>query len=107
MDRQFTPATEEYIKKTKIKYRKKMGQYFTPKFVRDKLLHQLPQKRNPLILDPACGSGEFLLSAKGYFKNCRLVGWEIDCTLTRMVKKLYPEMTIIATDSLFLRAAPR
>jgi len=56
----FTENTTSYINQADIKYRKKLGQYFTPKPVREALIEQLPKNINhPKILDPACGSKMF------------------------------------------------
>lgn len=100
MPDQFTDISQKYLDKTDLKHRKKLGQYFTPKFVREYLLKQLPKKKNAKILDPGCGSGEFLISAKEYFGRCRLTGWEIDPKLARLSKKQMPSADIKKTDAL-------
>ena len=58
---EYTKESIDYLKNTDIKKRKKLGQYFTPKSIRELLLSKLPKKDNADILDPACGSGEFLI----------------------------------------------
>lgn len=99
--KEFTNATVEYIEKTDIKYRKSLGQYFTPRSVREALLNKLPNTINePKILDPSCGTGEFLITAKEYFKNPKLYGWDIDDKLTNIAKKLVPEAKFKSADSL-------
>jgi adenine-specific DNA-methyltransferase len=99
--KEFTPATIEYIKKTDIKYRKSLGQYFTPKSIREALLSRLPNAiENPKILDPGCGTGEFLITAKKYFKDPKLYGWDIDKKLVNIAKELIPEANIKNTDAL-------
>ncbi|NOY87999.1 MAG: N-6 DNA methylase [FCB group bacterium] len=97
---QFHQLTERYIKTTDIEYRKKMGQYFTPLFVRQHLLHHLPKTKAPQILDPACGTGEFLLSAQEYFENPQLYGWEIDPHLVNLSQRINPQAKIIKADAL-------
>jgi len=68
-EEELTDATIKYIKETDINYRKSLGQYFTPKSVREALLSRLPNTiRNPKVLDPACGTGEFLITAKNILK---------------------------------------
>jgi len=86
--------TIEYLKRTSVKYRKALGQYFTPRTARELLLTQLPKLNNAAILDPACGTGEFLLSAKDHFPNPRLYGWEIDEELVNISRNLIPEAHI-------------
>lgn len=99
--KEFSDLTMEYIKQDNIKHRKAFGQYFTPRSIIEKLLKQLPNKKSGLkILDPACGTGEFLIVAKNYFKNAKLYGWEIDKKLVDICKKNVPTAEILNIDSL-------
>ncbi len=100
MSNQFHEISDKYLKETDLKHRKELGQYFTPKFVRDHLISMLPKMKNPKILDPANGTGEFLSAAKDYFGDCELTGWEIDPKLVKLSKKLIPEAKIKSLDSL-------
>ncbi|PIP16002.1 MAG: hypothetical protein COX45_00385 [Candidatus Portnoybacteria bacterium CG23_combo_of_CG06-09_8_20_14_all_44_36] len=98
---EFNAATINYIKETDINYRKSLGQYFTPQSVIKALLEKLPQTiENPKILDPACGTGEFLIAAKKYFKNPELYGWDIDKKLVDISSRLVPKASVNKTDSL-------
>lgn len=97
---EFRPETLEYMSEVDIECRKSLGQYFTPESIRKKLLSQLPKKRNPKILDPGCGTGEFLLTAKEYFNNPELYGWDIDEKLVRISQKLVPDAKIEKSDAL-------
>ena len=99
-DSEFAAATTNYINQTDINYRKSLGQYFTPKSIREMLLEKLPEMENPKILDPACGTGEFLVTAKKYFNNPKLYGWDIDKKLVDISKDLIPEANLNKTDSL-------
>jgi len=100
-EEEFTDATIKYIKETDINYRKSLGQYFTPKSVREALLSRLPNTiRNPKVLDPACGTGEFLITAKKYFKNPELCGWDIDKKLINIAKELVQKANFKDTDAL-------
>ncbi len=98
--KEFCQETIDYIKSTDLDYRKKMGQFFTPRFLRDALLSKLPKLVKPKVLDPSCGTGEFLISAKEYFKEPILYGWEIEPILTKIAKKLVPEANIELADAL-------
>ena len=91
---EYTKESIDYLKNTDIKKRKKLGQYFTPKSIRELLLSKLPKKDNADILDPACGSGEFLLSCKKYFKNPILYGFDIDKKLINISSKLVKNASI-------------
>lgn len=97
---EYTKESIYYLKNTDIKKRKKLGQYFTPKSIRELLLSKLPKKDNADILDPACGSGEFLLSCKKYFKNPILYGFDIDKKLINIASKLVKNASIKNFDFL-------
>lgn len=97
---EYTKESIDYLKNTDIKKRKKLGQYFTPKSMRELLLSKLPKKDNADILDPACGSGEFLLSCKKYFKNPILYGFDIDKKLINISSKLVKNASIKNFDFL-------
>lgn len=97
---EYTKESIDYLKNTDIKKRKKLGQYFTPKSIRELLLSKLPKKDNADILDPACGSGEFLLSCKKYFKNPILYGFDIDKKLINISSKLVKNASIKNFDFL-------
>ena len=97
---EYTKESIDYLKNIDIKKRKKLGQYFTPKSIRELLLSKLPKKDNADILDPACGSGEFLLSCKKYFKNPILYGFDIDKKLINIASKLVKNASIKNFDFL-------
>jgi type I restriction enzyme M protein len=47
-----------------------LGQFYTPRPVADLLAAFTIDGERPLILDPGCGSGTFLMSAYGYLAHC-------------------------------------
>lgn len=98
---EFNQLTINYIKQTNLNYRKTKGQYFTPQFIRVQLINQLNKNIiNPLILDPACGTGEFLVTASKYFNNPKLFGWEIDKNLITLAHQLIPQASLLNVNSL-------
>ncbi|TKZ32046.1 HsdM family class I SAM-dependent methyltransferase [Brachyspira catarrhinii] len=97
---EFTKESIDYLNNADLKKRKNLGQYFTPKSIRELLLSKLPKKDNANILDPACGSGEFLLSCEKYFKNPKLNGFEIDKNLVSIASKLIKNSNIKNIDAL-------
>lgn len=100
-EKEFSIETIKYVDKADLSHRKKFGQYFTPKFIRDELIKQLPRSiKNPRVLDPACGTGEFLITAREYFKSPELYGWEIDEKLVKIANKLVPQANLVRADSL-------
>ena len=101
---EYTKESVDYLNKADLKKRKNLGQYFTPKSIRELLLSKLPKKDNAEILDPACGSGEFLLSCEKYFKNPKLNGFEIDKNLVSIASKLVKNSNIKNIDALNIDA---
>ena len=104
MIKEYTKESIDYLKNTNIEKRKKLGQYFTPKSIRDLLLKELinisEKKDNVKILDPACGSGEFLLSCRKYFNNAEIHGFDIDESLVSISKKIINNADVKCLDTL-------
>jgi adenine-specific DNA-methyltransferase len=97
---EFHPETLRYMSETSLEYRKKMGQFFTPRSLREELLQRIPRLVKPKVVDPACGTGEFLLSAREYFVEPELHCWEMDPKLAEITKRLVPEAQVECVDSL-------
>ena len=99
--KELTDATIKYMERADIKYRKSLGQYFTPRSIREALISKLPNiLDNPKVLDPGCGTGEFLITAKEHFKNPELHGWDIDKNLIKISKDLIPGSKLKNINSL-------
>ena len=95
-------------------YRGQEGQFFTPKVAVNALVELTSPTANDLIIDPACGSGSFLLeaaryiSAAGEFKPEKIHGIDKDASLVRLSQlhlslqydTLFP---VICADSLAWR----
>ncbi len=98
--KEFADATVKYMEETDMRHRKSLGQYFTPRSIREILLDKLPNKKiAPKVLDPACGTGEFLITAKKVFKQPRLYGWDIDKKLINIAKELVPKANLKKLDA--------
>lgn len=97
---EFHPETVRYLLSVNSAHRKKLGQFFTPRNLREDLIQRLPKLRKPRVLDPACGTGEFLLTAREYFEEPELYCWEIDPVLAEAAKKVVPEAFVEVVDSL-------
>jgi len=97
---EYTLETLHYIERTNVSKRISLGQFFTPRSLREELLSKLPRLVRPKVLDPACGTGEFLLSAKDYFVEPELYCWEVDSEVAEVAKRLVPEAVVEVRDSL-------
>ena len=45
------------------KFRQNSGKFFTPEHIAEIMVNLVPVKKNAVIMDPACGSGSFLIAA--------------------------------------------
>jgi len=97
---EYHPKTLEYLARAALDHRKGLGQYFTPRSVRSKLLDLLPKRRYLRILDPACGSGEFLLSARERYPSATVAGWELDRALIDVAQEVAPGAQVLLRDGL-------
>jgi adenine-specific DNA-methyltransferase len=104
---EFTRETVEYVRNADDERRKEMGQYFTPESVRERLADALfgldfdsAPISEPSVLDPACGTGEFLLTVSDYTEDAELVGWELDEEVAEVAREVVPEAEIETTDAL-------
>ena len=111
----FTDFSIDYSKKKSAskdgkKYRHDMGQYFTPKCIRELLMEKLPfMSGNPRILEPSCGSGEFIDSILEKYPSSEVVGVELDPELANhcsekyskyMESKMWPRVKILEFQAL-------
>ena len=62
-------AYEQHISREE---RKKLGQFYTPDFVIDYILSRVDLRPDSRVLDPACGSGGFLIRAYDALRELRL-----------------------------------
>lgn len=101
---QFRSETLNYIEEEGIDRRKSLGQYFTPKKIREKLISKLPDsflnQKNLEVLDPGCGTGEFLLTVKNLLDSPNLYGWDIDEKMVEISREVVPEVNIEKTNTL-------
>ena len=59
--------------------RRSLGQFYTPEPIIRHILHQIPLNENTTVLDPACGSGGFLLGCYDLVKtNMLKAQWQED-----------------------------
>jgi adenine-specific DNA methylase len=60
----FLPSSIDLQKKLGMKKRAKQGIFFTPKTLRDILFSHIDNFNPTTILEPSCGSGEFLVDCR-------------------------------------------
>jgi adenine-specific DNA-methyltransferase len=100
------PETRAYLARSDPAHRKRLGQFFTPAPLREALLEGLDLPEAPRILDPACGTGEFLASAAARWPDAELEGWEVDPSLVPVAHRLAPAARIRRRDALSVAFEP-
>jgi len=97
--------TTAYTQKTPISIRKSLGQFFTPKPIRDKIVSYLPKIENAKIAELNVGTGEFLESIYNYFPNPTVYAYDIDSAVVNIARNLYPQAYYSVEDSLYINEA--
>ena len=67
-----------------------VGQYFTPFPLIEMVLNLCGAQAAPSIVDPACGSGRFLMSARDRWPKAKLLGWDTDGAAVELARENLP-----------------
>ena len=62
------------------------GQFFTPLPIVKFIINSLPKKKNPKVIDYACGAGHFLNEYANINKDSQIVGVEKEYRLSKVAK---------------------
>lgn len=101
IEEELTSDSIQYISQVPLEKRKKLGQYMTPRSIREIAIANLPLNDGDKILDPAVGTGELLLSVQKANPKTELFGWDIDPDILEIARKnLGPEATLIHQSGL-------
>jgi adenine-specific DNA-methyltransferase len=92
--------SEKYIEETSIEHRKKLGQYFTNQKICQEVLKFLPEMNNLDVLEPSCGSGEFLSAIYSKYPDSKIDAFEIDEKLGLETQKSFPNVKFKFEDTL-------
>ena len=71
--------------------RSPIGQFLTPRVLREALVAQVPLMAGMRVLDPGVGTGEFLRTCVESCPNVIPFGWDIDEPVLEIAKSLVPE----------------
>jgi len=91
---ELSTLTIDYLKNRPKEERSPLGQFITPRSLRDALLDQIELTPGMKVLDPGVGTGEFLYSCNARVDNLILEGWDIDPEVVKVAKKLVPNAEI-------------
>ncbi len=86
----FSPATKDWMETATIESKRSLGQFMSPKPLREYLLNQLNIADGSKVLDPSVGTGEFLNDVKKRCPGAKLYGWDIDKNILEYAEKLVP-----------------
>jgi len=101
MNYQFDKKSIEFQKNVSKDERFSLGIFFTPKYIRDfifKTLKELKTSSPTTILEPTCGSGEFLVDCEKLYPNASIIGVEIDSRSADIANSLTFKSKIIEHD---------
>lgn len=87
----FSEPTREWIASAPLGERKRLGQYMTPRRLRERLLDRCDLRPGMRVLDPAVGTGEFLRSVLDRQPDAQAYGWDVDRRLVEAARRVVPE----------------
>lgn len=99
-DDQYSDLTMEYLKSRPKEERSPIGQFITPRQLREALVQEVGLENGMRVLDPGVGTGEFLSTCAEYAENLVLEGWDIDSKAAAVAKQLVPDATIKVLSAL-------
>ena len=95
---QLTKLSKQFYENTSLKDRKKKGQYFTPKQIKDESLKDIVFNDGDKILENSCGTGEFIHSILERNPNVSIDAYDIDKALVDIVQQNYPTVSTKCED---------
>ena len=95
---QFTDVSRAMTKEIPVEVKKRHGIFLTPKSIRDRVWSLLPSAPRR-ILEPSCGTGEFILDALERFPEAAVRGVELN---ERMAHSIEPHERLEVTHGDFL-----
>ncbi|MGH3442874.1 MAG: HsdM family class I SAM-dependent methyltransferase [Nitriliruptorales bacterium] len=95
-----TAASAAYLERRPLAERKRLGQFLTPRPLRERLLDAVPLASGAAVLDPGVGTGEFLLSVRERQPTARLVGWDVDPEILAVAREVVPDAELSCRSAL-------
>jgi adenine-specific DNA-methyltransferase len=90
IDSQLSTETIEYLEGRPKSERSPLGQFITPRALREKLASKIEFEPGMRVLDPGVGTAEFLKTCHEIEPELDLVGWDIDPQVLKVAKKIAP-----------------
>jgi tRNA1(Val) A37 N6-methylase TrmN6 len=95
--------TKDYYKIATIEHRKENGQYMTPFDIIDESLKIIKIKEFESILEPSCGTGQFIEKISLQNKKAKIVGIELDKAIYDYIKDSFSKNVTIMKDDFLLK----
>lgn len=95
----FVDATNVYENSLEETFKKENGIFYTDVALADKIIKELKIVGDPIILDPCCGTGSFVFSAKKYGYS-HVYGIDQDKSAIDFCIANIPSATFVAADSI-------
>lgn len=99
-DDQYSDLTLKYLESRPKEERSPIGQFITPRNLREALVREVGLESGMRVLDPGVGTGEFLATCSGFADNLILEGWDIDNKAAEVAKHLVPNASIKVISAL-------
>ena len=103
----FSERTERWLRRVPVEQRKRLGQYMTPRSLRNRLLDACDLAPGMRVLDPGVGTGEFLRSLAAREPTAELHGWDVDPDVLEVARGNVPEARLDQRSALEAGASPR
>lgn len=100
MNDEFSEVTTRWKQSADLGDRKSRGQFMTPKRLRARLLDNVDLYPGIRVLDPGCGTGEFLRDVLDRQPTARVTGWDSDERILKCAEELVPEGDFHCRDAL-------
>lgn len=97
---QLSSESREYLRGRPKSERSPLGQFLTPRVLREALVSKVPLAPGMKVLDPGVGTGEFLLTCLESCPEIDAYGWDIDQPVLDVARKLAPSATLASRSAL-------
>lgn len=88
---ELSPESQAYLARRPKSERSGIGQFLTPRTLRERLVDHVPFSPGDKVLDPGVGTGEFLRTCSDRVRGLELHGWDIDPQALVVARELVPE----------------
>lgn len=96
----YSTETLDYLNSRPREARVSLGQFITPRVLRQQLLDRIDLRPGMRVLDPGVGTGEFLADCLERERSLYLEGWDVDPQAAEVAQRLVPDARIEVQSAL-------